>query len=63
MEELQHAYEMGRNANFNKPDEVNCDFRIFSSPAKTRAWERGRDEALKEKEKELLRKKPLTPNP
>ena len=44
--ELQNAYEMGKDNAINGSNETNCDFRIFSSPEKTKEWERGRDEIL-----------------
>ena len=42
-EELKHAYKMGEDCARNGTNEINCDFRIFSAPEKTKEWEKGRD--------------------
>lgn len=41
-DELQRAYEAGRDAAINGPNTTNCHFRFFSSPESTAAWERGK---------------------
>lgn len=35
------AYELGLDKAKNGANEVNCNFRIFSKPEFTKAWERG----------------------
>ena len=44
MKEEKHAYLMGKDCAKNGANEVNCSFRIFSTPEKTKAWEKGRNE-------------------
>jgi len=42
---LEFCYKMGRDYAVNGANEENCNFLLFGSPEKTKAWERGRDEA------------------
>ena len=42
--ELKHAYEMGKDKAKNGANETNCNFAIFSTPEKTKAWEKGAKE-------------------
>jgi len=42
---LELCYKMGRDYAANGATEENCNFLLFGSPEKTRAWERGRDDA------------------
>ncbi len=42
----RHGYACGKNG----ADETNCNFRIFRSPMNTKAWERGKRFADKEKQ-------------
>lgn len=37
----QQAYEAGKDCAVNGPNTSNCHFRYFSSPEKTKAWEKG----------------------
>ena len=39
--EEKYAYEMGKDCKLNGANEKNCNFKIFSSPSMTRAWELG----------------------
>lgn len=39
--ELQNCFEMGHDYKENGADEVNCNFQLFSTPEKTKAWEHG----------------------
>lgn len=52
-EELEHAYEMGKDSVINGPNEKNCNFRIFASVEGMRAWEKG---VREEREKQERRK-------
>lgn len=36
------AEAMGYDAGRNKPNETNCHFSIFATPAMTKAWEKGK---------------------
>lgn len=38
----QKAYDFGYDAGKNGPNTTNCNFAIFSTPEKTKAWERGK---------------------
>ena len=38
---MQEAYEQGFDSGLNGANTTNCHFTLFSSPDKTRAWERG----------------------
>ena len=40
-DELQHCYEMGRDAKKNGASPINCHFSLFRTPEMTRAWEKG----------------------
>ena len=42
------AFDYGVNYAKNGANEVNCNFRIFSKPEFTKAWETGRDSISKE---------------
>lgn len=42
---LDYCYQMGRDYAKNGANEQNCHFLLFGSEEKTKAWERGRDEA------------------
>ena len=44
--ELEYAYQMGQDCARNGANLTNCNFDIFSTPEKTKAWERGRDKIL-----------------
>lgn len=37
------AYEYGRDYAANGANTTNCNFSIFSTPERTKAWEMGRD--------------------
>ena len=41
----QYAYVAGYDSVINKPDEKNCNFRIFRTEKLTKAWEEGAKEA------------------
>lgn len=45
--DLQECYDLGFDAGENGANDRNCDFRIFSNPEKTKAWEHGNREGLK----------------
>lgn len=40
-DEQMDAYEAGKDSVINGANTENCNFRIFSTPEKTKAWERG----------------------
>ncbi len=40
-EQEQEAYDLGINRVKEGANEVNCNFTIFSTPEKTKAWEKG----------------------
>lgn len=42
-------YEMGFDCAVNGASLANCDFALFSTPARTREWERGKKEGDKVK--------------
>lgn len=42
---VEDAYRAGRDYHRNGPDEGNCHFRLFATPAHTRAWEKGKADA------------------
>ncbi len=49
--EQDSAFRAGYNAGVNGPDLGNCHFYFFSTPEKTKAWEKGKalgDEAKTE---------------
>ncbi len=35
------SWKLGYDAGLNKPNEINCNYAIFSSPEKTKEWEAG----------------------
>lgn len=39
--ELEVCFQMGRDAALNGSNTTNCNFGLFSTPAKTLAWEAG----------------------
>lgn len=43
-EELKEAYEAGIDYAKNGANENNCNFSLFSSKEKTKAWEQGVDD-------------------
>lgn len=45
----EYAYNAGYDSGRNGSNQENCDFRIFSTPENTKAWERGRAKAEEEK--------------
>ncbi len=45
--EVKKAYDAGYDAAINGANMTNCDFRIFSTQEKTRAWEKGNADALR----------------
>lgn len=56
--DLAHAFDMGYDCGINGANAVNCDFRIFSAPEFTKAWESGKKLADEHKAR-----KPLWPRP
>jgi len=38
---IKEAYEAGKDKKENGANEINCNFRHFSTPEKTKAWEQG----------------------
>ena len=44
-QELKEAYKAGYDCGKNGANTVNCNFRYFSSPEKTKAWEQGKKDA------------------
>jgi len=56
-EGMQEAYEQGLDSGLNGANTTNCHFRLFSSPDKTRAWERGNHAGKIKKGKGLLQVK------
>lgn len=50
------AYKMGYDCEMNGANLENCHFTIFSSQANKRAWENGREQAKREKEKSAKEK-------
>lgn len=46
-----YAYKMGYDCEMNGANLTNCHFTIFSSKANMRAWENGREQSKREKEK------------
>jgi len=42
---VEDAYRMGRDYALSGPNEGNCHFRLFATPAHTRAWEKGKADA------------------
>ena len=48
-EEKTKEYKAGYDASLNGANEVNCDFRLFNTPKKTREWEKGNEDGLKAK--------------
>jgi hypothetical protein len=49
-------YEMGFDYAVNGATTANCNFRLFSAPARTREWERGKKEGDKLKKDRRKRK-------
>ena len=45
---IDKCYSAGYDAGKNKPNEINSHFRFFSTPEKTKAWERGKEDGSKE---------------
>lgn len=45
----EEAYRFGRDAGCNGPTTTNAHYRIFSTPQNMAAWQRGYDEAKREK--------------
>lgn len=43
------CFAMGYDSEMNGADEKNCHFSLFSSVERTRAWERGKAQAVKDK--------------
>lgn len=41
-DEEQMAYDAGYSAGIDGADTTNCNFSIFSTPEKTKAWEAGK---------------------
>lgn len=39
--DLKHCYEMGKDSVISGVNETNCNFRLFGTPEKRKAWERG----------------------
>lgn len=39
---VQQAFDFGYDAGKNGANTTNCNFAIFSTPEKTKAWERGK---------------------
>lgn len=39
--EIKKAYEAGKDKRKNGANENNCNFRYFSTPRQTKAWEQG----------------------
>jgi len=54
MTDAVDAYEQGRKCGLYGPDEVNCQFSLFSCSEKTEAWEIGKREGEKEKAKNAV---------
>jgi hypothetical protein len=50
-EALKSAYDAGYDAGKNGPNTTNCHFSIFSAPEKTKAWEQGKADGDRAKEK------------
>jgi len=46
---LEFCYKMGRDYAANGANEENCHFLLLGSQEKTKEWERGRDDAQKER--------------
>ena len=42
---VEDAYRMGHDYALSGPNEDNCHFRLFATPAHTRAWEKGKADA------------------
>lgn len=49
-EEETYEYKMGYSAGFNGADTHNCNFSLFSTPEKTKKWEKGNRDGLRDKE-------------
>lgn len=43
---VDDSYRMGRDYALNGPNDCNCRFHLFATPEHTRAWERGKLDAL-----------------
>lgn len=50
------AYAMGVDCGLHGANLVNCNFKIFSSPENTKAWERGKAEAEQTKNPAIMDK-------
>ena len=50
-EMLEYAYRMGQDCALNGANTTNCNFRIFSKPEYTKAWERGNKKSLQPSER------------
>lgn len=50
-DEKDFEYRMGYDAGMNGANANNCHFSIFSTPEKTKAWERGNADGSREREK------------
>lgn len=51
--ELQHCLDMGYDSIINGSTTTNCSFSLFSSPEKTKAWEKGREKAKNDNNKPI----------
>jgi hypothetical protein len=47
--DAEAAYQAGRDCGKNGANTTNCHFTIFSSKENTRAWERGKADAERER--------------
>jgi hypothetical protein len=43
---IDDSCRMGRDYALNGPNDCNCRFHLFATPEHTRAWERGKVDAL-----------------
>jgi len=43
--DLMKAYKAGFDSVVSGPNTTNCNFRLFATPAMTRAWEHGQRDA------------------
>lgn len=49
------CFAMGYDSEVNGADEKNCHFSLFSSVERTRAWERGKEQAVKDRQRPTKR--------
>ena len=49
--QLQECYEKGYDSVVNGANTINCNFELFSSPKKRKAWEEGERNAKKDNKK------------